>query len=100
MTDEIYKDIIIPELKKIEGKIDKICVSVETINKNVDRLNTSVMGDKKAGIKGQAERIEDLEKHRDKQKRIQYIAYGGLTVLIILFKYGEKILLTLKKITA
>lgn len=90
--NEIVRELIIPELTKISEKLDKL-------DDKVERLNTSVMGDEQAGVSGIAKRLKETEHYISKQKKTQYIIYGGFSAILFLFKFWDKITTGLKSLT-
>ena len=79
-----------------EEKIDRILEMVGKMDDNVTRLNTSVMGDEAAGVKGLASRVADNEKKTEDALtglRKFYtvggtlsVIWGGLVTVVAIFK--------------
>lgn len=79
-----------------EDKLDKIIEMMGSLDDSVTRLNTSVMGDEAAGVKGLAARVSDNEKKTEDALtglRKFYtiggtlsVIWGGLVTVVAIFK--------------
>lgn len=52
------------------------------IKLSLARIETSIAGDEKNGIKGLAQRTKDLEDYKDKDERLKWKITGGVFVSI------------------
>ena len=79
-----------------EEKLDKLIEVIGKMDDNVTRLNTSVMGDEAAGVRGLAARVADNEKKTEAALtglRKFYtiggtlsVIWGGLVTVVAIFK--------------
>ncbi|MEE8322397.1 MAG: hypothetical protein V3R57_02065 [Candidatus Bathyarchaeia archaeon] len=72
-----------------EEKLDTLIGMVEGIEKNVTRLQTSVIGDKEAGVEGLAHRVGELEGEvedvrKDLTTRLSWLKGGAWTVSVLI----------------
>lgn len=68
--------------------VDEIKASGSRMEEKVSRVFLVICGDEQTGVKGQKDRLEELEIDMQKQKTLNNKAMGGIAILAFLFGSG------------